>query len=1061
MKSDERPIEDSDLYVLESGEVEGQDGGTYANAPAGGTGNYGYFGPTSGGGYGWGTYSTGSSSTPNWQPSGFSGFPRGVDLPYIGTGYDLEYTDAVKKIVDYGTGAISQHPLTINKKAALQNRQEVLRAIADRLNRISKADNDSLNDQAFFDQMQGVMENLFVTAYNPTDVGEDSPLNGLLESKAGGAGYVLAQDLIKDSTAVSVQVFQATLLAAFNEVLYGKLAVMPTAISLEDHSALLKAALELGQTYAKLAPSRETGTILASDADFGFLDMLWRVQQPGMGGRLPGKGEIEKQLKNGVEALGRSLDEVSDPLNTLKFLNNLLNAAANSVALNEPRLANGGGGFDPRGDIRSAQFIRELVAFGFEVARVNPVITTGDQVGMKEWLEILWEGRGDARLAAGGLAKFFDQPGSSQDRQQRLNFSKQLVKVVKLVDDPEVKLMAQSSAHLSYVLDLGSSYAALKPDASNVESKDASFLTLTAQGNLPDAANDLENRIKVLGGITANLNNLIEIPVTATSDGRVSVEGTGFASGSTSPVLWNGGDSDPSNDRYPIAYRVRRADGTVTSAVAGDTLFTFYSERGTSTDPRILYAGDTLLFPSDEADPFGKERLRDLAQKTYSPLEKVFDALRLAPHTAGSTVKGQVEDFVKLITGNPLVAGVAGVAVGGIVAAQFVQPIGVILDVGLILLGGVQFGYSLASFFHKAANARSQTELLDASREAVYAFENLVGALPFGGLLKLEPSLGLVNTTRLLDAGKRLLRLAEDVQRGRSLTLADAISLPLSLFKGEGTAVGRLLQYGTDSVSEFLKGGFSKFSGGLPTIGGLKDFADRFKRVSEVADRLIQAQNTSVASFLAANSNLVGRILEQGVQAIDALSDILKHPGTVLNDLAGLLKATSINPVEVQKLLGIPNVSVTQLNRLGKQANDGIDLLREELRGGHSIERHGSQLSRIDLEQRALGTHPTLQQSRTSLRFIDDNVQRDAVNQAYKAYESDIKSFFASGNDYMEWTFDYGNPTGFGFTNIGSVRNPISQEIPLGATTKVKISFEADPTDPRGYRLVSAFPVYP
>ncbi|NJR50421.1 MAG: hypothetical protein HC780_13505 [Leptolyngbyaceae cyanobacterium CSU_1_3] len=288
-----------------------------------------------------------------------------------------------------------------------------------------------------------------------------------------------------------------------------------------------------------------------------------------------------------------------------------------------------------------------------------------------------------------------------------------------------------------------------------------------------------------------------------------------------------------------------------------------------------------------------------------------------------------------------------------------------------------------------------------------------------------------------------------------------AIAIPFRIFSDADTAVGKLLQFGKEGVAEFLKGGLSKFSGGLPTIDGLKDFGDRFKRVSEIADGLMQAQNAAVESFLAANSNLVGKMLEQGVQSIDALRDILKQPSTVLNDLAGLLKATNINPVEIQKLLNIRNVSVTQLNRLRKQADDGIDLLREELRGGHSIERHGSQLSRIDLEQRALGTHPTLRQSRTSLRFVDDTVQKNAVNQAYKAYESDIKSSFASGIDYKEWDFDYGKPTGFGFTNVGTLRNPISQEVPLGATTKVKISFEADLTDPRGYRLVSAFPVYP
>lgn len=170
--------------------------------------------------------------------------------------------------------------------------------------------------------------------------------------------------------------FQATLLAAFNEVLYGK-AISATP---EAHSALLKAALELGQTYAKLAPSRETETVSASDADYGFLDVLWRAQQPGTDGRLPGKDAIKAQLGTGVDALKRLLSGVSDTIATLKFLNNLLNAAANTVALNEVRIVSNGGVFDLRGDIRSAQFIRELMAFGFEVARVNPTVTTAGRV---------------------------------------------------------------------------------------------------------------------------------------------------------------------------------------------------------------------------------------------------------------------------------------------------------------------------------------------------------------------------------------------------------------------------------------------------------------------------------------------------------------------------------------------------------------------------------------------------------------------------------------------------------------------------------------------------------
>ena len=449
LKSDDRPIVDQDTYVLGSGEVRGQDLNTSASVAARPTGNWGYFGPTTSGGYGWGTYSTdsGSNSAPSWHSTSSPDSPA-----YIGTGYDLEYIDAVKKIVDYGTGAISQHPLTVNKKAALQTRQEVLNAIADRLNVLSRRDGMPLNDKTFFDQMKGVMQDIFATAYNSLDVAEKSPLNGLIERSAGSAGFVLAQDLVKGSTAVSVQVFQATLLAAFNEVLYGN----PISATPEAHSALLKAALELGQTYAKLAPSRETGTVLASDADFGFLDMLWRAQQPGGAGNL----SVKEQLDQGVKALGRLLSGVSgvsDPINTLKFLNNLLNAAANSVSLNEVRIASNGGVLDLRGDAHSAGFIRELIKLGFEVAKVNPTVTTTGGAVISEFLNTLLRG-GDERQAQGGLNQFFEGLNGTSDRIKLLGFGDRLLQATQALQSP-----IRDARILSELLQLGGAYAGLEP----------------------------------------------------------------------------------------------------------------------------------------------------------------------------------------------------------------------------------------------------------------------------------------------------------------------------------------------------------------------------------------------------------------------------------------------------------------------------------------------------------------------------------------------------------------------------------------------------------------------
>ena len=53
---------------------------------------------------------------------------------------------------------------------------------------------------------------------------------------------------------------------------------------------------------------------------------------------------------------------------------------------------------------------------------------------------------------------------------------------------------------------------------------------------------------------------------------------------------------------------------------------------------------------------------------------------------------------------------------------------------------------------------------------------------------------------------------------GELRSISDAIAIPIRVFANTDTAVGKLLQYGTESVTEFLKGGFDKFSEGLPTI---------------------------------------------------------------------------------------------------------------------------------------------------------------------------------------------------------------------------------------------------
>jgi hypothetical protein len=270
--------------------------------------------------------------------------------------------------------------------------------------------------------------------------------------------------------------------------------------------------LELEQTYTRLAPSQDTGTVLASDADYGFLDLLWRSQQLGADGNLPGKDAIAPQLDQGVKALGRLLNGVSDPVATLKFLNNLLNAAANSVSLNEPRLISSVGVFDRRGDIRSASFIRELIKFGFEIAKVNPTVTTTGEAVISEFLNTLWRG-GDDRQAQGGLNQIFEGVKTPGDRVKLLGFGHRLVQAAQLLQGADLQIQKKDARFLSQLLNLGGAYAAL---GTQVSQSDLHFFleTLRQSQDIQKAATELKAFLDSFNGddkqLLAGSRNLLQ-----------------------------------------------------------------------------------------------------------------------------------------------------------------------------------------------------------------------------------------------------------------------------------------------------------------------------------------------------------------------------------------------------------------------------------------------------------------------------------------------------------------------------------------------------------------------
>ena len=134
-----------------------------------------------------------------------------------------------------------------------------------------------------------------------------------------------------------------------------------------------------------------------------------------------------------------------------------------------------------------------------------------------------------------------------------------------------------------------------------------------------------------------------------------------------------------------------------------------------------------------------------------------------------------------------------------------------------------------------------------------------------------------------------------------------------------------------------------------------------------------------------------------------------------------------------------------------------INIEVEELLGGHSKARHGSHLSMNEMEQRVLGTHSSMPQSRSALKFDSDAIHEDAVSKAFQQHKSTIDNHFKTSDDYLELDFDYGSKVGEGFTNTGTRRNPLASQV---ESSKVRIALKKDATNPDGYILDSAYPLY-
>ncbi len=132
--------------------------------------------------------------------------------------------------------------------------------------------------------------------------------------------------------------------------------------------------------------------------------------------------------------------------------------------------------------------------------------------------------------------------------------------------------------------------------------------------------------------------------------------------------------------------------------------------------------------------------------------------------------------------------------------------------------------------------------------------------------------------------------------------------------------------------------------------------------------------------------------------------------------------------------------------------------VEESFPGCHSKARHGTQLTSNDLLLRAKGEHPTLPRAKISTKFDSEQLHDDAVNTAFNQYKDVIDAHFANGGGYKEWDIDFGSQVGSGYYNSGDYgAGAVLNEV---TTTKVKITFDKDLTNPTGYKMISAYPWY-
>lgn len=304
-------------------------GGGGSSGGGGGTWNWTWENTEINGGGGGNNSAMGHPLPPNVSP-----IPPSGPEP-TGCGYRYDYAAKIDQFVE---NAVNQLDALPRKQQALEKRRELIEAIA-----------NSVDGGKFYAGMNRALYGLFVDP-NGLCVRDEDRRN------IGDSG--LSSAIRQDPASVKLRVYQATLLAAAN------FALVPHGKTLANNpDNVVDSLLRMAFLYAGLDPQGEAGRGM----DFGetsdpretdILDSLWRSQQV--------EDYAAAPYNDGIYALRSLLKDSVHPIRALKCSSDLLRTAIDmerlhtAIELNQPA------------PIRDAQFLRELIAFGFEYLKANP-----------------------------------------------------------------------------------------------------------------------------------------------------------------------------------------------------------------------------------------------------------------------------------------------------------------------------------------------------------------------------------------------------------------------------------------------------------------------------------------------------------------------------------------------------------------------------------------------------------------------------------------------------------------------------------------------------------------